>query len=330
MKVYQYKTPPVFLIVEENYVEVIDLLNWRMIPLKNAFARDFLDCLAGADPETKPVLQAVKEFGSPAHGILFQLLKNKGSGSKFESATLDPAPPWQLWLELTRQCNLKCIHCYAESSPSRDEHLAHDLAVRLVREAAEMKFSIIQFTGGDPLLYPSLEALAELAAELGIPTREVYTNGIALEEGLQERLIDLEVRFAISFYSHNSQHHDHITRVQGSHGQTLKAIRSLLRKKAHFRIAVILMSENRGDMAQTVSFLQSLGVAAHQIHCDVLHSVGRGRNTEKSPPGVSEAANDLLKSASPPVSDGGENRGWDGPTGPPIPAFFSGGCHWEI
>ena len=65
--------------------------------------------------------------------------------------TLYPAPPWQLWMGLTTMCNQRCLHCYAKSAPDQHGQMGRSLAFRLLHEAAEMGFKVVQFTGGDPL-----------------------------------------------------------------------------------------------------------------------------------------------------------------------------------
>jgi hypothetical protein len=87
-----------------------------------------------------------------------------------------PRPQTRLrfaWLELTRSCNLDCIHCYAESvhGPRAAGEFSLGEAQTIVFDLAEAGCSAIQFTGGEPLLVPSLVPLIGFARGAGFRWR---------------------------------------------------------------------------------------------------------------------------------------------------------------
>jgi uncharacterized radical SAM superfamily Fe-S cluster-containing enzyme len=59
-----------------------------------------------------------------------------------------------LWLELTNRCNLRCVHCYADSGPHgyKLDRLVADDYRRLIDEARELGCDQVQFIGGEPTL----------------------------------------------------------------------------------------------------------------------------------------------------------------------------------
>ncbi len=85
-----------------------------------------------------------------------------------------------LWLELSGRCNERCVHCYANAAPEVDRGLSFETIEGCLRDARELGLSTVQFTGGDPLLEPTLEPAIELAGTLGLRV-EVYTNALALQ-----------------------------------------------------------------------------------------------------------------------------------------------------
>ncbi len=185
----------------------------------------------------------------------------------------------QLFIELTAQCNERCVHCYAESSPERTEHLTEAVVRSALEDAAELGFERVQLTGGDPLISPLCVPAAEYAAELGIENLEIYTNGLALLGRVYDRLAALRTRFAFSFYSHDPKAHDAITRTPGSQRRTLAAIRRATSDGLRVRASVILMEQNRDHLEPTLALLRDAGVAADAIGVDVQRSVGRGLMT---------------------------------------------------
>ncbi|MBL9013830.1 MAG: hypothetical protein JNL83_06630, partial [Myxococcales bacterium] len=44
------------------------------------------------------------------------------------------------FLELLGRCNERCVHCYADASPTVDEGLARETALRVIAEAATLGF----------------------------------------------------------------------------------------------------------------------------------------------------------------------------------------------
>lgn len=90
---------------------------------------------------------------------------------------LDPLPdPKVLSLLLTLQCTAECRHCGTMSGPRVKGRLHADIARRLIREAGNLSYDSVVFTGGEPTLYGvELYDLIEFASSLSLPTR-IVTN----------------------------------------------------------------------------------------------------------------------------------------------------------
>jgi cyclic pyranopterin phosphate synthase len=92
-----------------------------------------------------------------------------------------------LRVSLTDRCNLRCTYCMpAEGVPwlPRAELLTDGELVRLVRVAVELLgVTEIRFTGGEPLLRPSLvDLVGQVAAMRPRPRLSITTNGIGLDK----------------------------------------------------------------------------------------------------------------------------------------------------
>ncbi|MDQ6974724.1 MAG: hypothetical protein Q9M10_07540, partial [Mariprofundaceae bacterium] len=55
-----------------------------------------------------------------------------------------------LFVELTSKCNERCLHCYAESTPERQDFLNFDEVHITLQQARQLGRPFVQFTGGDP------------------------------------------------------------------------------------------------------------------------------------------------------------------------------------
>jgi len=180
-----------------------------------------------------------------------------------------------LFLELTGQCNERCVHCYADASPEITSSLSRPVAERVLAEARALGIDHVQFTGGDPLLCPFLPELVENARALGFGSREIYTNGLGLSDGLLDRLEPGAPQFAFSFYSHDAETHDRITRTRGSQAHTVRAIQRVLARGLPLRVSILVMQENAGDARATYEFLRALGV--ERVKAGGTVAVGRGQ-----------------------------------------------------
>jgi len=190
---------------------------------------------------------------------------------------------WEiLFLELTGQCNERCRHCYAESSPERKEQLSWPEIEAVIHAAQTLGVRRLQLTGGDPLVSRHCLEAARLATRLGVPAVEIYTNGLALSESLADELCPLGVSFAMSFYSHRPEVHDQVTGTPGSQQRTLAAIERVVRRGNELRVSLISTAENREDLGAAVELLRSVGVGASQLKMDEEREVGRGRFEDAS------------------------------------------------
>ncbi|MBL7085590.1 MAG: radical SAM protein [Candidatus Cloacimonetes bacterium] len=88
--------------------------------------------------------------------------------------------PNRIEFAITYLCNSKCKHCYSiKNNETFPKHINKSLAVETVRKVGEQYSpeSIMTF-GGEPLLFPEIVSdIHKEAMDVGIPSREIITNG---------------------------------------------------------------------------------------------------------------------------------------------------------
>jgi len=189
-----------------------------------------------------------------------------------------------LFLEVTDRCNEHCLHCYAEAGPERTDILSVDAVRRVLADARRLGCSMIQFTGGDPLLHPHLPECVARARKLGFRDVEIYTNGLRLSPAMLDEFASTRPSFAFSIYSHNADTHDRITRAPGSHRRTVAAIRRCRKHGFDVRAGVILMPENRGQERDICRFLRDdVGLDNGAFSFDIVKGAGRGDYFDYTP-----------------------------------------------
>lgn len=84
--------------------------------------------------------------------------------------------PVVVW-NVTRRCNLKCIHCYAHA---KDEEFSGELSTgegkAVLENLAAFGSPVVLFSGGEPLVRPDLIELAQYAVDKGMRA-VISTNG---------------------------------------------------------------------------------------------------------------------------------------------------------
>ncbi|HMD73242.1 MAG TPA: radical SAM protein [Steroidobacteraceae bacterium] len=104
------------------------------------------------------------------------------------------APLFVSW-QLTRDCDLACLHCCTESAPGK--RVAGELdaaeALALARDLVRSEVPYVMLCGGEPMIVPHFFAIAELLGRAGVQLK-IETNGQRFDARAAERLAALPVR----------------------------------------------------------------------------------------------------------------------------------------
>ncbi len=94
-------------------------------------------------------------------------------------------PITYLRISLTDRCNLRCVYCmpaHGMKFAPREELLTDEELLRIVRAAAQVGFSRLRLTGGEPTVRPNLVELVRAMAQIpGVEDISMTTNGLLLE-----------------------------------------------------------------------------------------------------------------------------------------------------
>ena len=174
--------------------------------------------------------------------------------------------PTIVTFSITRQCNLKCKHCYssASSSPAPDE-LSTNEAIRVLDEVKEAGTRLIIFDGGEPTLRSDLLQLISHAAKIGlIPI--LGTNGttmtIEMAEGLKKAGLKM---CAVSLDGATAKTHDDFRNVAGSFEDAIRGIECLKEAGIPFQVNPCVHSSNYHEIPDLLLFAQELGAVGVEI-----------------------------------------------------------------
>ena len=183
--------------------------------------------------------------------------------------------PRVLAWELTRRCNLKCIHCRATAGMEAPEgELTLDEYKALTDNVASFASPIIILTGGEPLLRPDLFEIADYVTGKGL--RAAFsTNGTLVTEEVAKRLKEVGVNASsISIDGSTAAIHDDFRQQPGAFDASIAGMRLLKAAGLKVQVNTSLTCRNLHDLEPIHDLVTKLGADAW--HVFMLVPTGRG------------------------------------------------------
>lgn len=167
-----------------------------------------------------------------------------------------PVNPFELKMEITRACNLRCSFCYLGDTElwRDDHHLSEDEVLRWIDWAVENNIPAVRFTGGEATLHPGIKLFCNYAY---LQKRWIILNTNAMaDERLYEDLIVHDLR--VSVPSLDSERLDEMTGCSGVLGKKLSLIaRTLSAGKRRVWMLTAMTPELIGKLEEFVRLLQA-------------------------------------------------------------------------
>jgi len=143
--------------------------------------------------------------------------------------------PVVVW-NVTRRCNLKCVHCYAHAkNKSFDNELSTTEGKHLIDDLSGFGVPVILFSGGEPLARKDLPELAEYAVGKGMRA-VISTNGTLITQPVAERLKEIGLSYVGISLDGLEEINDRFRGVKGAFKAALKGIEHC--KKAGIKVGL--------------------------------------------------------------------------------------------
>lgn len=176
-----------------------------------------------------------------------------------------------LQIHPTRRCNLRCVHCYSESGPDKEEELDATILREAISEASLEGYTIASFSGGEPLLYKRLRELIEHARGCGMITT-VTSNGTLLDERRVAMLTGAVDLLAISLDG-TPKSHNRIRASNRAFESMVACLGNVRRSGIPFGFIFTLTQYNVDELEWVATFALEQGATLLQVH--PLEEVGR-------------------------------------------------------
>ena len=136
------------------------------------------------------------------------------------SADKKPVVVWNI----TRRCNLKCIHCYAQAQDRAfPDEMTTAEGKRIIDNLAGFGSPVVLFSGGEPLLRQDLTELAEYAVAKGMRA-VISTNGTLITPALAQELKSVGLSYVGISLDGLADVNDRFRGVKGAYSKALDGI----------------------------------------------------------------------------------------------------------
>lgn len=178
--------------------------------------------------------------------------------------------------EVTRNCNLSCVHCRAAATmgPYTGE-LDTAACLKLLDDIKETGDPIVILTGGEPLLRSDIFEIARYGTDKGL-RMVMAPNGTMITEVAAGRMVEAGIRrISISLDGATRERHDNFRGVPGAFEGALRGIRLAKAAGIEFQINTTITKANLEEMPKIQELAVELGAVAHHIF--LLVPTGRGK-----------------------------------------------------
>ena len=183
--------------------------------------------------------------------------------------------PRLIFWEVTKGCNLRCIHCRATATELMSPtDLPTGKALNIISQIADFSNAILVLSGGEPLYRQDIFQLAEYATSRGLRTA-LATNGTMVTKDVAEKIKTSGIkRVSISLDGADATTHDTFRGIPGAFEAAIYGMKNLQQVGVSVQINTTIARHNAHQLPEVLELARSLGADA--LHTFLLVPVGCG------------------------------------------------------
>jgi AdoMet-dependent heme synthase len=177
--------------------------------------------------------------------------------------------------EVTKGCNLRCIHCRATATElSSPTDLPTRTALNIIDQIAAAANPILVLSGGEPLYRSDIFELARYATDKGLRVA-LATNGTLVTKDVARMIVDAGVRrVSISLDGADPLTHDSFRGIPGAFEAAVRGLQNLKALGMSVQINMTIARHNAHQLPDVLQLARNLGADA--LHTFLLVPVGCG------------------------------------------------------
>jgi radical SAM protein with 4Fe4S-binding SPASM domain len=211
-----------------------------------------------------------------------------GHGAARTAAERKPIVVWNI----TRRCNLRCAHCYSDSTSRHyPGELTLDQSRGVIDDLADFGVPGLLFSGGEPLIHPKFFEIATHARDRGLRLT-LSTNGTLIYASTAAQLKTLGFAYVGISLDGIGETHDQFRGRTGAFDRAVAAFRNLRAVGQKSGLRLTLTRHTVRDLERILDFIE-----AEQIQRVCFYHLvysGRGVNLQLLEPEESRRAIDTI------------------------------------
>lgn len=206
-----------------------------------------------------------------------------------------PGSPFQVVWNLSRACNMNCVHCYEDAGKKDVNELNREEVINGLDIMANAGVTSIAFSGGEPTVHPDILDFISYTNELGIYPA-MATNGYLLsDKNICEKYIESGLGFVqISIDGMKPETHDSFRRVNGAWDKAIQAVKNCVDSDLFVEVSTTVTEHNYMEIPDMIDLMRDLGVDWLMLYNFI--PTGNGKNIIDTDISPSKRV-DLLKTA---------------------------------
>lgn len=199
--------------------------------------------------------------------------------------------PIVVW-NITRTCNLRCVHCYADSHAEKyPGELNWEQCCSVIDDLARYRVNALLLSGGEPLLHPQLPRLLERATSRGLKVT-ISTNGTRITPEYAALFKKLGVAYVGISLDGIGAVHDRFRGVPGAFEGAIRGFKLCEEVGQKTGLRLTLTRNNVQSMEQILDFIEQEDI--RRVCFYHLVPTGRGVDVASLHPDEARAALDML------------------------------------
>ncbi|MGI5991088.1 MAG: 12,18-didecarboxysiroheme deacetylase [Methanosarcina sp.] len=163
--------------------------------------------------------------------------------------------PVVVW-NMTRRCNLKCVHCYAQAKDIEFENeLSTEEGKALIDDLASFGSPVMLFSGGEPTLRKDLPELAAYAREKGMRA-VISTNGTLIDRNMARKLKEVGLSYVGVSLDGMRDTNDKFRGMKGAFNAALRGIHNCQEEGIKVGLRFTINKQNVRDIPAIFDLLE--------------------------------------------------------------------------
>ena len=163
-----------------------------------------------------------------------------------------PVTAWNV----TRTCNLKCIHCYTDSeAKDYSGELTTEEGKQLINDLNDFKIPALLFSGGEPLIRPDIFELVDHARSLGMRCT-LSTNGVLINKEVAKKIKESGFVYVGISLDGIGEINDHFRGKEGAFKKAMEGFQNCVEVGQRVGLRLTLTRHNYENLNEIFDFIE--------------------------------------------------------------------------